>query len=210
MVAAGLSSTKSSAQQTSDDLIQFSGIVVTADSINPIPFTHIYSKNSGRGTIADFNGFFSLVARKGDIIVFSSVGFKRASFQIPDTLDMDHYSLFQVMATDTVYLTETVIYPWPTRDQFKQAFLGIRVPDDDLDRAYHNLARAEMKDRMMQVPMDAHQNFRNYIDQQTYNYSYMGLQRPSLTSAVNNPLLNPMAWAEFIKAWKAGKFRRDD
>lgn len=63
---------------------------------------------------------------------------------------------------------------------------------------------------MMQIPMDAQQNYRNYVSNQTYNYSYMGIQRPSLTSAMNNPLLNPFAWAEFVKAWRDGKFKRNE
>jgi hypothetical protein len=197
-------------QQDKGDLVQFSGVVVTADSILPISFTHIYSRNSGRGTVADLNGFFSFVAHKGDVIIFSAIGFKKAYYRIPDSLQGDHYSLFQVMSADTIYLTETLIYPWPTQEQFRQAFLALRAPDDDLERAYRNLARAELKEKMMQMPMDAQQNYRNYVNKQVYNYSYMGMQKPSLTSAMNNPLLNPLAWAEFVKAWRDGKFKRND
>ena len=63
---------------------------------------------------------------------------------------------------------------------------------------------------MNNIPMDGSMNYRNYINKQVYNYSYLGMQKPNLTSMMNNPLLNPFAWAEFIKAWKRGDFNKDD
>jgi len=38
--------------------IQFSGIVVTADSLKPIPFVNILIKDTWRGTVTDLYGFF--------------------------------------------------------------------------------------------------------------------------------------------------------
>ena len=185
-----------------DDLVQFSGVVVTADSINPVPFTHILIENKQQGTMSDYHGFFSFVAEKGDTITFSSVGFNRAQYVIPDTLQKNRYSLVQVMKVDTVTLTETVIYPWPTVKQFKQAFLELDIPDDDMERARKNLALAEMKERMWNASMDGSMNYKNYIDQKTSKLYYAGQLPP-------NNLLNPMAWAKFIKAWKEGRFKSD-
>ena len=62
----------------SGNLVQFSGVVVSADSLKPLPFTHIIIKNTHRGTVADFFGFFSFVAEKGDLIEFSSIGCKKS------------------------------------------------------------------------------------------------------------------------------------
>ncbi len=198
------------AQELKKELVQFSGIVVTADSVKPVSFTNIIVKGTHRGTMTDYYGFFSFVARKGDEVIFSSIGYKKVIFKIPDTLNQNRYSLIQVMRTDTIVLAETIIYPWPTIEQFKQAFVKLNIPDDDLERAKKNLARAELKDRMNNIPMDGSMNYRNYINKQVYNYSYMGMQKPNLTSMMNNPLLNPLAWAEFIKAWKRGDFKKDD
>ncbi|MFC2111361.1 carboxypeptidase-like regulatory domain-containing protein [Bacteroidota bacterium] len=203
-------STAIQSQEKDEDLVQFSGVVVAADSLQPVPFTHIIDKTTGHGTSTDYYGFFSFVAQIGDTICFSSIGFKKAVYVIPDTLKSNRYSLIQVMTQDTILLSETVILPWPTRAQFKQAFLSLNIPDDDLERAKKNLARAEMKERMNSIAMDGSMNYRNYVSKQIYNYSYMGMQKPSLTSMVNNPLLNPFAWAEFIKSWKRGDFKRGD
>ena len=49
-------------QTEDDDLIQFSGVVVTRDSLAPVPFATILVKNTSRGTTSDYYGYFSFVA----------------------------------------------------------------------------------------------------------------------------------------------------
>jgi hypothetical protein len=185
------------------DLVQFSGAVVTGDSLHPVAFTHIIDHNTGFGTISDYYGYFSFVARKGDTITFSAVGFKKGRFVIPDTIHNNRYTMFQVMTSDTVYLSETVIYPWPTKEQFKEAFLNLDIPDDDLEIARKNLDRYELYVRAEAMPMDGSMNYRNYIDQTVSKLYYAGQTQPI-------SLLNPFAWAQFIKAWQDGKFKRKD
>ncbi len=124
-------------------LIQFSGVVVDADSLQPLPFTSIYIKKTQHGTIADPSGYYSLVAGKGDTIVFSEVGYLRSYYIIPDTLTTTRYSLIQIMRKDTIHLKETVVYPWPTREQFKQVFLSLNAGDDNLERARKNLSAGQ-------------------------------------------------------------------
>ncbi len=97
-------------------IIQFTGVILTSDSLRPVPFANILIKNTYRGTTADFNGYFSIIARPGEEILFSAVGFKKVHFHIPDTITHDRYSLIQLMSNDTIMLAETVIYPWPTRE----------------------------------------------------------------------------------------------
>ena len=174
---------------------------MTADSLRPLPFTHIIVKGTRRGTISDYFGFFSFVAEKGDIIVFSSLGFKNAYYRIPDTLSGHRYSLIQVMQKDTIMLSETVIYPWPSPSQFKEAFLKLDPPTDDYDRAMNNLTLAELKERGENMPMDGSMNYRNYIQNVSNQLYYAGQLPP-------NNLLNPIAWSKFIKAWQNGDFTR--
>src|SRR5690348_16797537 len=54
--------------QVDDKLIQFSGVVVTNDSLQPIPFSSVMIKHANRGTVTDYYGFFSFVAMKGDTV----------------------------------------------------------------------------------------------------------------------------------------------
>ncbi len=184
------------------EVIQFSGVAVNAENLDPVSFTNIMIKGTRRGTISDYYGYFSFVALKKDTIQFSAIGYKNSEFIIPDTITKNRYSLIHVMDTDTILLAPTVIYPWPTEEDFKKAFLTIDIPDDDLEIARKNLAKAEMKERAFNMKMDGSMNYQNYIDQQTSKLYYAGQTQPI-------SLLNPFAWAQFIKAWKEGKFKRD-
>jgi hypothetical protein len=191
------------AQKTSDnDLIQFSGVVITSDSLNPVPFASVIISNTGRGTITDIYGYFSFVAQKGDSVIFSAIGFERAKYTIPTELKHNRYSLIQTLVRDTILLKEQVIYPWPTREQFRQAFLAMEIPDSDYDRAQRNLDPNEMVARMdNMMPSGA----------ETFKYSMQEYQSTIYHAGQATPLqlLNPLAWSQFIQAWKRGDFQSE-
>lgn len=184
-------------------LIQFSGVVVSSDSLQPIPFTNVIIRNARRGTITDFYGFFSFVALKGDTIDFQYIGYKTASYILPDSLNDSHYSIIQVLMRDTINLKEAVVYPWPSRDEFKRAFLELKLPDDDLKRAQRNFELASIKEIQDQVPFDGSINYKMAL-QQRQTQLYTAGQYPSIS------VLNPLAWAAFIQAWKDGAFKKKD
>ncbi len=183
------------------DLIQFSGVVVEGVDLRPVPYTSIIVKNTHRGTISDFYGYFSFVAKESDTIEFSAIGFTSAQYIIPDTLTSSTYSLIQVLLKDTVYLRVTEVFPWPSREQFKQAFLNLNLPDDDLARATKNMDRSDLRDQMVGMAMDASLNYK-FSSQQYQSKLYYAGQYPP------NNILNPIAWAKFIKAWKNGDFKK--
>ena len=189
------------AQENNENLVQFSGITITTDSLNPVPYTKIIIKNSNRGTTSDVMGYFSFVAHKSDTILFNALGFKPASFIIPDTITKSRYSLIQLMTGDTLTLPAAYIFPWPTLEDFKRAFLNVKVPEDDMARARKNLDGEQIMLRVRDYPMDASMNYNNYIENQTSKLYYFGQQQPF-------NIFNPFAWAKFIKAWKDGEFKR--
>ena len=194
--------TGSKAMAQDEDLIQFSGVVITADSLNPIPFANVLIENTHRGTMTDYYGYFSFVAQKCDSILFSSVGFLRARFVIPDSLTSNRYSLMQILIRDTVLLKEQVVTPWPSREQFKEAFLALRVPDTDVDRARRNLEAADMIQRMDAAMPSGGETFKSSMQQYQSQLYYAGQTAPI-------SVLNPLAWSEFVKAWKRGDFKSD-
>ena len=178
-----------SAQTKNDSLLQFSGVLLTRDSLEAVPFANVLIKGTQRGTISDYFGYYSFVAERGDTIQFSYVGYKDALFVIPDSLNRKNYSLIQMMDIDTIILQEAVIYPWPTKEQFRQAFLELRLPEDDKQRAERNLARADMKERMENMQADGSESYK--IAMRNYgNQLYYAGQLPP------NNLLNPLAWAK--------------
>lgn len=192
-----------SSQEINEKLVQFSGVVVTADSLNAVAFTHITVKNSKRGTVSDNFGYFSFVAHKTDTVLFSAMGYKTATFIIPDTITKQRYSLIQIMTSDTLTLPVAYIVPWPTYEEFKEAFLNLDIPDDDLEIARKNLNGDKIRMYADRMPMDGRMNYNNYIQNQTSKLYYFGQQQPI-------SILDPFAWARFIKAWKEGKFKKKE
>ena len=83
--------------QKNEDFIQFSGVAISEDSLQPVPYCSIIDNQTKRGTISDYFGYFSFVAKKGDTIIFSSIGYKKSRFTIPDTLTTNKYSLIHIM-----------------------------------------------------------------------------------------------------------------
>ncbi len=189
--------------QNDDDLVQFSGVVLTSDSLMGIPYSHIINLRNNRGTISNYKGFFSFVAAKGDTIRFSSVGFKTALYVIPLKLNQQKYSVIQMMTQDTIFLDETIIYPWPTKEEFGQAFLSLHIPDDALDRARRNLEREKLREMGIAMVADGNEAADFYFKTEARKYYWAGQDPPI-------QLFNIFAWKEFIEAWKRGDFKRRD
>ena len=190
-------------QNQDSSVVQFSGIVLTDERgpLEPLPYVNISIHSTRRGTYTDRDGFFSLVGRKGQKVVFSSVGYKDVVYTIPDTLTSDRYSIFQIMTRDTILLPETIIYAWPSREHFKLEFLAMDITSELEERAAENLSEKALAQIMLYLPSDGDENIDFYLRQQAESYYYAGQARPI-------QVLNAFAWKQFIDALKRGDFKR--
>lgn len=191
-------------QATNDSLlVQFSGMVVVEEDgqLIPLPYANVVIRNHNRGTYTNLDGFFSIVGKKGDKVEFTSIGYKDASFVIPDTLVDNRYTIYQIMTQDTLTLPETVVYPWPSRKHFKLEFLAMNVENELEARALENLSERTMRQLMINLPSDGGENAKIYMQQQVNEYVYDGQVKPQ-------NIFNPIAWAKFIQAWKKGDFKK--
>lgn len=184
-------------------VVQFSGKVVTEENnkMKGVPYAAISVRGTYRGTFSDFDGFFSIVVRTGETLVFSVLGYKDAFFNVPDTLTTDRYTIFQIMTKDTILLAEAVIYPWPDPDHFIAEFLAMDVHDDLEDIAAENLSDKVMIQLREYLPSDGPEHQALYLKQQSQKYYYEGQIRTP-------QILNAFAWKQFIEAWKRGDFKR--
>jgi hypothetical protein len=187
--------------QKDERLIQLSGVVVSSDSLQEMPYAGVYNKTTRRGTIADIYGFFSLVVHPSDTIMFRYYGHKPSSYIVPDTLSESRYSIIHMMTVDTIQLSEVVIYPWPSKEAFAQAFVEMNPYDDAMLRAQKELSGQSLAQIASLVPNDASLSFGNVVNQNNTRLYTMG------QSPVNN-LLNPFAWATFLQKWRSGELRR--
>lgn len=198
-------STFSLIAQNEKKVIQFSGVVVTEDlngDILPLPYTNVAIMGTSRGAVTEIDGFFSLVAQTGDTIVFSRVGFETVKKPIPDSLDNSFYSWYQVMSKGNVLLPEAVIKPWPSRENYKIEFLALNVDNEMRKLAQANLAQRVLDELIYTIPADGTENYNWLVREQFEDYRTTGQFKPQ-------QIFNPAAWAEFIKAWKRGDFKRE-
>lgn len=183
-----------------DTVVQLYGVVMTADSLQGLPAVSIVVKGQNRGTMSNNQGVFSIVVLKGDVIEFTSVGFKPKTVAVPKNIEGNQYSVIQLMVTDTVYLAATIIKARPTREQFEREFLNTKVPDDELETARKNNDERTRRILLATLPRDGREAASNYISKQASRNYYSGQTPPQ-------NIFNPFAWAEFIKAWKRGDFK---
>lgn len=187
------------AQAQDRKLIQFSGVVLDMDSIQPVPFVSVANiSRNFRGIITDHKGFFSLVVGEGDTIRFSAVGYKNQTYRIPSDLPGSAHTLIVRLKGDTITIPMVRILPWATPEEFKKAFIETDIPDDDLQIARHNLDKMLMDEIAANMKMDGSQNSKYYFNRQSERLYYAGQYAPIT-------VLNPMAWAQFFKLLQEGK-----
>src|ERR1700754_4670171 len=96
-----------------DSVVQLYGVIMTADSLKAIPAVSIVVKGRNQGTFSNDQGVFSIVVLKGDVIEFTSVGYKPVLYTISDTGHDNQISVIQLMVVDAQYLPATVIAARP-------------------------------------------------------------------------------------------------
>jgi hypothetical protein len=178
-------------------VIQLTGVIFTADSSNIVPGVHVYVPDGGRGTTSNPYGFFSMPVLEGDSLVFSSVGFDRSYYIVPAHKEESSLKLLMYLSDDVTYLEEVEIFPYPSEATFKAAVLATQLPNqqdiDYIDRWANSETMALMA---RNLPNSPNMNHRYFMQQQldANNRRYQVQQ---------NPLLNPFAWASFIRSLRS-------
>ncbi|MEO8763393.1 MAG: carboxypeptidase-like regulatory domain-containing protein [Ginsengibacter sp.] len=184
-----------------DSVVQLYGVVMSADSLKALPSVSIVVKGRNQFTISSEQGVFSIVVLKGDQIEFTSVGYKPKLVTIPKNLNGKEQSMIQLMVEDTVYLPATIIKKRPSREEFERDFVTAAVPNDQQEIARQNLSESNRRALLAVYPRDGREATNYYLKQNAQKYYSAGQLPPQ-------NLFNPLAWAEFIKAWKRGDFKQ--
>jgi hypothetical protein len=120
---------------------------------------------------------------------------------VPRNVEGNQYNIVQLMVTDTVYLPATIIKPRPTREQFERDFVSSPVPDDDIEIARQNNDVAKRRVLSSAMPRDGREAA-NLNLSSTARRTYYSGQVPPMN------IMNPVAWGEFVRAWKRGDFKK--
>ena len=182
-------------------VVTFSGIIVDGDSSYGVRGVHVYVPRAGRGTVTDQFGYFSMPTLVGDTVIISAVGYKTHKMVIPRR-DDNAFSVMINLNIETTYLPEVEILPFPTEELFKEAFVALKLPDQEkYDNMERNLSQERLVRMSTAMPMDGSLNYRNYM-----NTSINTMANRNFATTL--PLLNPFAWAQFIQSIKRGDLKR--
>ena len=187
--------------------IIFTGVVVAGKSTERLPGAYIFIPKAGRGTLANNAGYFSIPVFPGDSIVYSYVGYKTQYHVIPRNYNAETYSAIIAMQESVTMLAEVRVYPYATEEEFKKAFLALKLPDQADRDALARSTDIEYLTRMAaQAPNNAQTNYRYTMDQQLFG-------RESAANkgfATTFPFLNPFAWSRFIKSVQDGDLKKKE
>lgn len=204
MVIALLSAMEITAQGNEKAVI-FTGIVVGGKNSEPLPGAYVFNSSAGRGTIANESGYFILSVFPSDSVIFSYVGFKKQYHIIPKKIEQS-YSAIVDLKEDVKLLAEVKVYPYPTEELFKEAFINYSLPDaKDRDALAKNTNSRSMAMLAHSMGMGASANYRGFMNQQQNAVINRGF-----TNSISTALMNPIAWMSFIQSVKKGDLTRKD
>lgn len=90
--------------------ILFHGVVLDADTREPLTGTHFTVKHRSAGA-ADGRGMFSFYARHNDTVTFTCVGYRSYRMTVADTLRAREYVAAIWLSTDTLMIPAVVVMP---------------------------------------------------------------------------------------------------
>ena len=186
-------------------LIQWTG-VVRNELMQPVPFAHVIVQRDLRGTVTDHNGMFTIVTYPNDTLFISCVGYKIERIPVPNFTvnDPKHFIQDVILEEDVIGLSEVYIFPWRTYMEFREAFMALELPEDDLQRVYRNIAimQQQINNFIANRQTSPNANFRDMMNSQVSRMMTYGHMFPTYS------ITNPIAWAQFFQALQRGDFRR--
>lgn len=180
-------------------IVQAAGIVVGGDSLYGLPNIAVFVEQSGRGVYTNEVGYFSLPVLAGDTLTVTGMGYIKTKVAISDTAES--ITLVIRLGLDTFMLPGITLWPYPTFESLKKAFLAMDVKKSKhLDYAQKNLNSEILQQMVYNSGASANMNQRYFTTQQLQGNLHL---RANLATT----LLNPFAWARFIKSAKNGDLR---
>jgi hypothetical protein len=193
--------TNSQAQFGFENMVELTGVVMSSDSLRYLPFVSVSIPSKQRGTVSTDRGVFSLIAEKGDTLEFSYVGYRKKTYIIPKELSSSRYSIIQLMTQDTLFLDPSIIRVRLSPEEFDLAFRTWDIPDDQFEVARKNTENQRMTVLLATLPRDGRES-QSVVLSSIAQRNYWAGQQPPMT------IFSPLAWAEFLKAWKRGDFKK--
>ncbi len=201
IVLIALSAGKAFAQGSdARSLVLMGFLVESEDKKTPVAFGNIIIPSEGVGKSANERGEFSIRVVPGDSLLVTAVGYQTMYYRVPVD-KVESYAIVIPMSPSVTMLAPVEVFPYPTEQIFKEAFLALDLEDERTRNLRKNLSAELVAKMAFEKGMDAGSNYRNYMQmQQEYLHNRNFL--PTLS------LVNPFAWAKFIESVKRGDFKK--
>lgn len=180
-----------------EKFVQLSGII-TDNLYRPVPGAAVISKKLHRGAISERTGIYSITSLPGDTIFFRALGYKRYHTIIPEDYEERHCLVDIVLEPDTIQIDEVKILPWKNYAEFIRDITKEIPVDPKIENMNENLASIYVAvSNQTNVSITPEAGYRYAMRQ-----NYVAMTSRNMYP-VNN-LLNPMAWASFVREVKKG------
>ena len=180
-----------------DSIVRIEGIVLSADSLRPLPAVSVSVLGTGRGTITGEHGLFTITVRLGNMIEISHVGYKPERFSVTPEFKGSKYNIVQYLEPDTIYMGNAVIRSFPSRAQFARDFLNAPVDDQAQQVAKDNLNPQALRIMEAGLPMEAGDITRRVLSDNVEDMRSAYQVRSTIPLLA---LLNPFVWKKFIQS----------
>ncbi|MFZ4797828.1 MAG: carboxypeptidase-like regulatory domain-containing protein [Bacteroidia bacterium] len=176
-----------------NELVQLSGFIVSFDSTQVLPYVTVRIEGTNRGVFSDMSGFFSLVCKQTDKIVFSALGQKKLFYTLPNNIEGNKLTTVIRMEEDTFFLRDVVIRPYSTPQELDYYFARAKIPNSNLSLAYENLGRVSFESLQKGILADGAENGRWYQQAQAEKLYYNGQPQPI-------PIADIGTWYRFLNS----------
>ncbi len=183
-------------------VVQLTGLVVSGEQALGVPGVQIIIPKAARGITTNNYGYFSLATLAGDSAVIGALGYKKQFYLVPDD-GRQSISVIIYLKEDTTILPTVEIFPFATEELFKEAFLALKLPEEERNHMRQNLDEQKLARMGADMPMDGSMNHSFFMNQQVYKTENR-YQPPTIQ------LLNPFAWARFIKSVQRGDLKKKE
>ncbi len=193
-----------------EKVYQLSGVVLNADTEEPVPYARIVSKRNRRIIVANSYGFYSIPVVASDTLYFFALGYKPVAFSVGEylkkykgNLSKSYIYTLNYMQEDSIRLPEVTIFPYKTPEELKTAILNVPIKKTDpLYVAYKHVDPQVIEKITQSLPMDAAERYDVALE--LYRQSFH-----DRITVPTYPIINPVAVygiiREIVKKSKAEK-----
>ncbi len=146
-------------------IVHVHGKVYDQTNKHPLPFVGVTIQSIKKGTSTSNIGSFFISCYSGDTLQFSFIGYK--NLVLPIQTDTGTSLFLEVfMKEDTILLKEKEVYPWPSREQFKDAFVNTNLPSSEQQIAMKNLDQNILNGKMNAYELPLYErNYKTFLNE---------------------------------------------